>query len=131
MITGIQNAQGKCYTQPLPLPSYIRRSSPYATIHMFVDLALEIDESFLQDFNTAVHKKVHEFQEHQFVTFFLLLKLFLVMNLSKPTHLSIVSRQLQSGNFGTNVLDTSLMIQYRQLANLLMVFPNYLIVTMS
>ena len=39
---------------------------PLATIHTCVDLALEENDSFLQDFNPAVHKKVHEFQEHQF-----------------------------------------------------------------
>ena len=66
MITGIQNAQGKCYTQPLLFPGYIRCSSPLATIHTCVDLALEEDDSFLQDYTTALHRKVHKYQELQF-----------------------------------------------------------------
>ena len=65
------------------------------------------------------------------VTFFLLLKLFLILHLSKPTHISIVSRQLKSGNFGTNAFATILTMQCRQLASLLMVFLSSLIVTMS
>ena len=109
MITDIQKAQGKCHTQSLLFPSYIRCSSPHVMIHMCVYLALEEDDYILQDYNTAVQKKVHEFMELQF-------------SLIEQERDCLYRKGKTHHNFLPN-----LTMQCRQLANLLTVFSSSLI----
>ena len=65
IITGIQNDAGKCYTQPLLFPRDVRLKSPLATIHTNIDMAMVGDDEFRKDYDIAVARKVHEYQEFQ------------------------------------------------------------------
>ena len=65
IINGIQNDAGKCYTQPLLSPGEISVDSPLATVHTSIDMAMVGDDKFRKDYETAVARKVQEYEDFQ------------------------------------------------------------------
>ena len=65
LITGIQNEFSKCCTQPLLFPGKIRLASPLAIVKTNVNIAFKDDAEFRTDYDAAVARKVHEYQEYQ------------------------------------------------------------------
>ena len=66
VITGIQNAVGKCYTHPLIFNPYLPTDSPVANICTSIHLAAEDNPSFKADVQTLLNIKVHTFQAFQY-----------------------------------------------------------------
>ena len=66
VITGIQNAVGKCYTHPLIFNPYLPTDSPVANIRTSIHLAAEDNPSFKTDVQTLLKIKVHTFQYFQY-----------------------------------------------------------------
>ena len=64
ILNGIQNEFGKCYIQPLLFPGKLCCASPLATFNINVNIALEHDTEFRKDYDAAVARKVHAYQEY-------------------------------------------------------------------